>query len=171
MNGKKNIIWLDDNPEILEKEVHFLLKVKQFIENKFNLLIWNGQYCVSETRGKKCLEDFRQHITQFLDTPEKVAGFIIDVRIPVHDLSVLGLSHIQTQQGLITGTQIVSSYLRNKEGESELGDKFLNTPILLLSITSQVDDKILRDNANIIFVCKTHKNALEQVETWLNNLN
>ena len=118
---KKAIIWLEDHPDYFP-ELHEMINGLGF-----ELII-----C-------KTLEEFKKATDKFKTKPNIVAGFIIDVALggSNNDLSALGLSHIMTHQGGITGIQIVIHFLLGLHNEN--GSPFAYTPIAIVTVLESSD--------------------------------
>lgn len=172
MTARKTLIWLDDNPDILKDETDFYTDVESCLNDKYDILLWDGKFDSSqETRAEKCIKDFANNVKEFSNHPERVAGFIIDLRIATSNLQDLELEHIQTGNGLHTGEKIADSYLRNNHNKSPIKDAFKNTPILFLSVTHQVGDNEWTENdLHVNFICKTKDDSMKKIGDWLKTL-
>ena len=97
---------------------------------------------------------------------EAIAGFILDVRIPVPDLSLLGLEEVETSQGLLTGERIASRYLRAQKSP------FRNVPILLLSVSSTLTEQApgLASLDAVDVVVKSDPMAADLLSKWLGEI-
>jgi hypothetical protein len=167
----KTIIWLEDNPDTIEEDIN---EIKEALTGKLDIQIWSGNYKGS-SRGMKCIENFKENINVAIKKQANIVGFIIDVRIPIADLSVFlpELEHIKTDAGLISGVQIAQYYLRNIAGNSPLGDYFKNTPVLFFTVASGVVREfpwVADESLKYWFLEKTTSGNFNEVEQWLKKL-
>ena len=171
---KKTIIWLEDHPDYfpeLQELIYY---------SGFDLII-----C-------RTLEEFRKATDRFNTRPELVAGFIIDVALKGcnDDLGALGLSHIKTHRGGVTGIQVVIHFLLGLRGEDK--SPFADTPISILTVLEDSDkifrslaspspytrdEQALADVGKIEFIYKQEDSALSgsqggtsSIKQWLNSL-
>ena len=126
---KKNIIWLEDHSD-------YFPELQKLIDNSgFNLII-----C-------QTLEEFKKETDKFKDDPQLVAGFIIDVALrgSNDDLGTLGLNDIMTDQGGVTGIQVVIHFLLNLHDKDK--SPFADTPISILTVL-EGSDKVFKSLAS-----------------------
>ena len=169
---KKTIIWLEDHPD-------YFPELQELIyDSGFDLII-----C-------RTLEEFKKATDKLKNEPQLVAGFIIDaaLRGSNDDLGALGLSHIKTHRGGVTGIQVVIHYLLDLHGNN--ASPFASTPVSILTVLED-SDKVFRtlvspyarnENAlaamdKIKFIYKQDDSALNgakggasAIKQWLNNL-
>lgn len=134
----RKLIWLEDTPsahDIEKIEIETALK-----GTGVELVHWGG---IAEgtipQRGQECLKHFQREVLAAKDDPECIAGFILDVRVPVDNLSVLGMDGHETSNGIITGLAIAYYYIFNNGKKSPLEDAFRQHQVLILSIAPALD--------------------------------
>ena len=124
---KKTIIWLEDHPDYFPELQELINKLG------FELIICHT------------LEEFREVTDKFKSKPDLIMGFIIDVALrgSNDNLSALKLAHIRTQQGGLTGMQVVIYFLLglHKKGKNKNNGPFASIPVALVTV--------LEDSANI----------------------
>ena len=158
----KTVVWLEDNPDTLDYEIN---DIKKSYEGKLDIKVWDGNYKGS-LRGLKCIEDFQKNIEE----ASNIVGFILDMRIPMEDLSILGLPNIKNETGLISGIQIALYYLHNKDGDSPLGDRFKNTPVLFFTVAGGVKNRfswVDDEQQKYRFLEKTTPENFDELKKWL----
>jgi hypothetical protein len=139
----RSIIIVDDNPKFLS------LEIEEIKEQGLKPLVWMELEHDYENNGSACLAYLKSSLKSFADEPERLAGIILDCRIPVCDLSALDMPHIITASGLHTGPFILYYYLHNKTGESPLGDTFKDTSVLLYTMSPGLDIEYPWINSNV----------------------
>lgn len=164
------VIWLEDNPDSIENEIE---DIKNIFSNKLNIQVWDGSY-EHGLRGKTCVEDFKNKVEEATkQESDNIVGFILDVRIPIDNLGVLGFSDIKTDGGLVTGVQIARYYLRNDDNKSPLGSSFIETPILFFTVAGGIANEFpwtQDENQKCSFVEKTNEENFNKVKKWLSQL-
>ncbi len=165
------VIWLEDNPDTIEDDIN---EIKEELDGKLDIQIWSGNYKGS-SRGVKCIENFIENIREAIDKGSNIVGFIIDVRIPIADLSAFApeLAYIKSDAGLISGIQIAQYYLRNEENNSPLKDRFEHTPILFFTVASGVIKQfpwVQDTQKKYSFIEKTTPENFNEVKKWLRQL-
>lgn len=171
MNQIRKLLWLEDTPELHEVERE---EIKNVIKKTgMELIHWALPNDKKTTeRGLSCLEHFKHEVEKEKDTPENIVGFILDVRIPVDDLSVLGMD-IKTNKGIETGAAIAYCYLLNGTGESPLSDTFKDHPILMFSVAPAMDRQYpwLKEYKAVKCLKKQSTQWREEIENWIAILN
>ncbi|RIZ67700.1 MAG: hypothetical protein D0528_10815 [Methylococcales bacterium] len=167
----KTVIWLEDNPDTIEDDIN---EIKKELADILDIQIWSGHYKGS-SRGVKCIENFKENIQEAIDKGFDIVGFIIDVRIPIADLSAFApeLAYVKSDAGLISGIQIAQYYLRNEEKNSPLEDRFKHTPILFFTVASGVVKQFpwVQDaQKKYWFIEKTTPENFNEVKEWLRQL-
>lgn len=115
METQSVIIWLDDKFAWLESYQ------REVTEHGFTL------------KSCETLSAFRDTVLDFNRNPSAVKGIILDSLLPEPNLAPLGMPIVETRGGNDVGFLVYTEYLRNMEGDSELGYIFKETPVLLLS--------------------------------------
>ncbi len=69
--------------------------------------------------------------------PESIVGFVMDILIPVDDLTELDLPTVKTSLGNNTGVQVLKYYLRNASGDSLMDNIWKKHNILVLTTLSE----------------------------------
>ncbi len=170
----KTIIWLEDNPALVTEYR------KLFVDNEFNIVIWDGAFDAlsGESGGEKCLRHFSAAVEANRKNSSDVIAFILDVRIPVPSLETLAdlaegtdskryFKRIITKGGLLTGILVADYYLRNKIGNSPIGDLFKDKPILLLSVAGQLDKEYPDLPKDFRVIEKTSPTCCDEILAWI----
>lgn len=155
------LLWLEDHPELNSE-------IKNELESSnFELVL-----C-------KNLEEFGEKVKKYKDTPDQVAGFVLDVVIPAKDLGSLGMPQIIPQNGAETGYAILRHYLRNIRDRSPIKNIFKVHPVLILSVMSEFSMEtsfITKKDDQTTWLCKTNSNGHSNltcisINKWLKKLN
>ncbi len=122
------------------------------------------------------VDEFKQVCEAHADSPDDIAGFIVDALLPIKDLASLGLAEITTDGGHEAGVRIVEHYLLNVDElppAKTVSSAFANKPILVFSTSLGVESVFgaLRDvpGSNVSFDTKGSEPHV-QVQTWINAL-
>lgn len=162
----KTVIWLEDNPDTINLDV---FDIQDEFEGTLDIQIWNGNYKGS-SKGLVCIEHFKNKIDEAIQKDINIVAFILDIRIPLPDLSVLGLNHIRNEDGLITGANVARYYLRNEDNTSPLGDRFKGIPILFFTVaggTVKEHPWMNDEQQKYRFIEKTTPKNFDAVTKWL----
>ena len=117
--NKKVLVWLEDRQDY-NQEIEAILK-----ESPFELNICQD------------LNDFKKTLDSKKTNPETIAGFVMDILIPVDDLTELGLSTVKTSLGNDTGVQVLKYYLRNALNDSPMDNIWKKHDVLVLTTLSE----------------------------------
>lgn len=163
----KKVIWLDDNPSLLEQEKNIILSILE--GQGVELLFWNGEKEKGSKSGEACLKFFKDSIFEYQDD---LVGFILDIRIPVINLSELEMSDIITRNGLMTGIVIAYYFLRNATKKSPIEGLFRNTPILLLSIAPgiNIEEKWIDKDDDCEYLVKGSNDMEKKLQLWVRSI-
>jgi len=147
MSAKKDkIIWLEDKPE-LNKEI-----VSLFNNEQANIILCKDLASFSEVTIKEAN-----------DPETSIKGFILDILIHgAESLDDLNLPHITTPLGFDTGYMVLLEYIRNMDGDSPLGDKWKDSPVLMLTT---LDQALISDRYKRYIDDETQKN--KNLTKWL----
>ena len=169
---RKTIVWLEDHPDYFPELEELIRKTG------FELVI-----C-------RTLEEFRKAADNFQNKPELVQGFIVDVALRGnnYDLGALGLAHIKTHQGGVTGIQVVIHFLLGLHNKER--GPFAEIPIAVLTVLEDSDkvfsllvspspyarnDQMLAGVNRVKFIYKQNDSTtnggegdLSEIKQWLN---
>ncbi len=168
MKNQRKVIWIEDNPKFNETEREYMDK---YLSSKnMTLIVWQESVEKSD-RGNECLKFLKKQMEWAKSSPEEIAGFILDVRIPVDDLNMLGLPVIETTTGLYTGLAVAYYYIINKMNNSPLGNLFAKHHILFFSIAPGLGIEFpwIRQPP-CDYIEKGSENWKSELGTWFDNL-
>ncbi|MCX7098465.1 MAG: hypothetical protein NTV43_11250 [Methylococcales bacterium] len=162
---KYRVVWIEDNPQwhINEKKV-----LNDALSAKGMTLEYLQNISDSDDPGAECLKFLKDQIET---EPEKIAGFVLDVLIPIENLSILGIAGVETSGGATTGIEIASNYLLNHSKKTTTKFKFSETPILFFSIAPGLTWKYPWMNQfPCTYIEKEEDGWQEEIKNWVNSL-
>lgn len=135
---KKKVVWLDERTRSYTSAVGSF--VDELRSDGIDVIVCGeGNSDGNIRRAEFCVSGFRTCLEAIIENDEidRVAGFILDLNIPVPNLSEFGtnMRGIGTGEGAYTGIQIARYILANEDELSPYGDLFKHVPVLYLSIS------------------------------------